>query len=47
MGDVVDLDLFVPATADLDPHDDTRLTDGSRRVDALALAAAWRAVPHG
>ncbi|MCA9566943.1 MAG: hypothetical protein KC656_03835 [Myxococcales bacterium] len=47
MGDVVDLDLFVPATADLDPHDETRLPDGSRRVDALAMAAVWRAVSHG
>lgn len=34
----------IPALAALDPHDDTRLPDGSRRVDALALAAVWRAV---
>lgn len=30
--------LHVPALADLDPDDDTRLPDGSRLVDALALA---------
>ena len=29
----------VHALADLDPNDDTRLPDGSRRVDALALRA--------
>lgn len=34
-------ELEVPALADI-PIDDTRLPDGSRRVDALALAAAWR-----
>lgn len=28
----------------LDPNDDTRLPDGSRLVDALALAAVWREV---
>lgn len=32
----------VPALADLDPTDDTRLPDGSRLVDALALAAITR-----
>lgn len=37
----------VPALADLDPDDDTRLPDGSRRVDALALAACWREVSRG
>jgi hypothetical protein len=31
--------LHVPALAHIDPHDDTRLPDGSRRVDALALLA--------
>lgn len=31
-----------PTDQDLDPHDDTRLPDGSRLVDALALAAVWR-----
>ena len=30
---------IVPALARLDPNDDTRLPDGSRRVDALALRA--------
>lgn len=34
----------VPALADLVDHDDTRLSDGSRLVDALALAAVWREV---
>ena len=34
----------VPALADLDPNDDTRLPDGSRLVDALALAAVARQV---
>ena len=34
----------VPALADLDPTDDTRLPDGSRLVDALALAAVLRQV---
>ena len=28
----------------LDPLDDARLPDGSRRVDALALAAVWRSL---
>lgn len=32
----------VPALADLDPTDDTRIRDGSRLVDALALAAVLR-----
>lgn len=32
----------VPGLADLDPSDDTRLSDGSRLVDALALAAVAR-----
>lgn len=31
-----------PALVDLDPTDDTRLPDGSRLVDALALAAVLR-----
>lgn len=31
--------IEVPTLADLDPDDDTRLPDGSRRVDALALRA--------
>ena len=45
-----DDDLYVisgdnyPAIADLDPTDDTRLPDGSRLVDALALAAVLRHV---
>ncbi len=34
----------VPTLADLDPTDDTRLSDGSRLVDALALAAVLRHV---
>ena len=34
----------VPALADLDPTDDTRLPDGSRRVDAQALGLVWEAV---
>lgn len=34
----------LPALAEIDPHDDTRLPDGSRLVDALALAAVCRAV---
>jgi len=33
----------VPGLADLDPDDDTRLPDGSRRVDAEALRLAWLA----
>lgn len=33
--------------ADLDPHDDTRLPDGSRLVDALALHAVALEVLHG
>lgn len=33
----------VPALADLDPSSDERLPDGSRRVDALALARCWEA----
>lgn len=33
-----------PALAGLDPTDDTRLPDGSRLVDALALAAVARHV---
>lgn len=37
----------VPALADLDPHDDTRLPDGSRLVDALALRAVAMEVLHG
>jgi len=37
----------VPALADLDPSDDTRLPDGSRLVDALALAAVYREVCCG
>jgi hypothetical protein len=36
--------IHVPALADLDPNDDTRLPDGSRLVDALALAAVAREV---
>ena len=36
--------IHVPALADLDPHDDTRLPDGSSRVDALALLAVAREV---
>lgn len=46
-GRLTSSDLYVEPlddVADLDPHDDTRLPDGSRRVDALALAAVWRAV---
>lgn len=35
-------DGVVPALAALDPNDDARLPDGSRLVDALALAAVWR-----
>lgn len=35
---------FCPALAALDPHDDTRLPDGSSRVDALALLAVAREV---
>lgn len=34
----------VPALAALDPNDDTRLPDGSRLVDALALALVARHV---
>lgn len=37
----------VSALADLDPTDNTRLPDGSRLVDALALAAVWREVTRG
>ena len=37
----------VPALADIDPHDDTRLPDGSRLVDALALAIVAREVLRG
>jgi hypothetical protein len=33
----------VPALAALDPSDDTRLADGSRRADAAALARCWEA----
>lgn len=33
-----------PALATLDPHDDTRLPDGSRRVDAMALLLVAREV---
>lgn len=38
------IDLEVPALAELDPADNTLLPDGSRLVDALALAAVCRAV---
>lgn len=38
------VDLIVPALADLDPDDPTLLPDGSRLVDALALAAVWAGV---
>ena len=38
-----DMALHVPTLADLDPTSDERLADGSRRVDALALA---RVVAH-
>lgn len=41
------VDLVVVALATLDPHDDTRLSDGSRLVDALALHAAATEVLHG
>jgi hypothetical protein len=34
----------VPALDDLDPADDTRLPDGSRRVDAIALGRVCRHV---
>ncbi len=34
----------IPALADLDPSSDTRLPDGSRLVDALALGAVVRVV---
>lgn len=37
----------VPTLRTLDPHDDTRLPDGSRLVEALALAAVWREVSRG
>lgn len=37
-------EVLVTALADLDPTDDTRLSDGSRLVDALALAAVARQV---
>lgn len=37
----------VRALAGIDPDDDTRLPDGSRLVDALALAAVAREVPRG
>ena len=40
-------EAVVPALADLDPNDDTRLPDGSRRVDALALRAVAMEVGHG
>lgn len=40
-------EVLVPALADLDPTDDTRLPDGSRLVDALALAAVARHVLGG
>jgi hypothetical protein len=33
----------VPALADLDPSNDTRLLDGSRWVDAAALTLCWAA----
>ena len=36
--------LTVPALATLDPNDNTRLPDGSRRVDALALLHVARTV---
>lgn len=36
-----------PALAGLDPNDDTRLPDGSRLVDALALAAVARHILGG
>lgn len=36
--------LHVPALSALKNNDDTRLPDGSRLVDALALAEVWRAV---
>jgi len=42
-GAAPDLDVVVPTLADLDPTSDERLPDGSRRVDALALA---RVVAH-
>ena len=37
----------IPALALLDPSDDTRLPDGSRRVNALALRAVAMEVPRG
>lgn len=39
--------FVVHALSALDPHDDTRLPDGSRLVDALALAAVARHVGSG
>lgn len=39
--------ITCPALAALDPDDDTRLPDGSRLVDALALAGVAREVPCG
>ena len=40
-------EVSVPALGALDPGDDARLPDGSRLVDALALAAVWREVSRG
>jgi hypothetical protein len=37
-------EVSVPALGALDPGDGARLSDGSRLVDALALAAVWREV---
>ena len=39
--------VAVPSLADLDPTDDTRLPDGSRRVDAVALGRVWLEVCGG
>jgi len=39
-----DHEVHVPSLAVLNPNDDTRLPDGGRLVDALALAAVWREV---
>ncbi len=39
-----DHEVSVPALGAVDPGDGARLPDGSRIVDALALAAVWREV---
>ena len=44
LGSTINYREFV-CSPDLNPSDDTRLEDGTRKVDAQALADVWRQVP--